>query len=315
MQNEKDDLVQRERLMEEQLAQAGMPLMRAEAKVADDDSVTCPNCGAINESTSLYCEQCGAHLRDFRCPFCGAPMDEQTDYCERCHQYIDREHCSFCHARVSEGDLFCPECGSSLSGIECPVCHTIGKFGFCEACGTPLTDSARLALREAWQDEVLVERVRSLEEELEKLWLVRPVTNDQQREKQEAVMSLASRVKDLIRQERLKAAQQGGTPAPASVEEPEPEPAVCVMTEQDLQRKIHETQQALQEILNSMATQEDINPAHARNTAMARKPKVSRLAWKCNYKQALHTSPLGCACPQHGGKWVVMDGKSVVEDD
>ena len=46
----------------------------------------------------------------------------------------------------------------------------------------------------------------------------------------------------------------------------------------------------------------------ARNYAMAHRPVGSSLGWKCNFKHAIHTGPFGCACPQMGGKWVVLDG-------
>lgn len=314
MQNDKNAFTEKERVMERQLAEAGMPLMRADVQGAEahSDSVTCPHCGAVNEPGALFCENCGRQLRERRCPMCGALLEDDADYCERCHQYVDAEHCSFCHAMVGPDDQYCPDCGASLAGIECPVCHTVGKFGFCEACGTPLTDSARIALREAWQDEALAERVQNLEQELEQLWMTRPVSNDQQRAKLQAVMALSQRVKELIAQEVRKETSTPVTPIEVKKEEPaEPE----ILTEQELQKKINSVQMALQSVLDEMAIEHQANPAHARNVAMARKPKVSRLAWKCNYKHALHTSPLGCACPHHGGKWVVLDGKSIVSDN
>ncbi len=312
---ENKPLSEKERMMEKELEKAGMPLLRAEAEpaFASLSQMICPSCGSVNDSNALFCEQCGARLRDEKCPFCGAPLESHSDYCERCHRYVDTEHCSFCHALVGEEDAFCPECGASLSGMECPVCHTVGRFGFCSACGTPLTDSARLALKEAWQDEALVQEVTKLEQELEHLWMTTPIGNEQQRAKRLAIADLNQRVKDLLAMEHNRADGDIHTAempvAPSVTTEPEQ-----LMTEEELQQKIDETKAALQQILDSMATPAQTNPAFARNTAMARKPHVSRLAWKCNYKQALHSSPLGCACPQHGGKWVVLDGR-IVDDN
>jgi hypothetical protein len=50
---------------------------------------------------------------------------------------------------------------------------------------------------------------------------------------------------------------------------------------------------------------------------MAQKPVGVRLAWKCNYKQALHSSPCGCAKPQMGGQWVILghNTKQEIKDD
>lgn len=317
--NENKPFSEKERTLKRELPAAHMhPQQVGTALPAFEGSsqLICPSCGAINESGSLFCEHCGARLREEKCPFCGAPMAPQSDYCERCHRYVDSEHCSFCHALVGKDDAFCPECGASLSGIECPVCHTKGVFGFCEACGTPLTDSARQALKEAWQDETVAKRVEQLGEELENLWLTVPVGNEQQRAKRMAVAALSKRVKELLdkelnrTEESASAAGEGG--ATESTADVEPE---ALLTEEELQRKIEETKTILQHILDTMATPPQANPALARNTAMARKPRVSRMAWKCNYKQALHSSPLGCACPQHGGKWIVMDGGRIVDDN
>lgn len=309
--DENQNWLSQERQLERELGESEMSLASAE-QLAAGAGIMCHNCGAPNEPGAVYCEQCGALLQDLHCPICGAPLDESVDYCERCHHYIDKNHCSFCHALVSPEDTFCPECGASLSGIECPVCHTLGHFGFCEACGTPLTDSARQTLQEEWADSALKERIHELEKELERLWLVKPVTSDMQKEKVQAVANLEMRVKELIAKELQKASAETGTPAPAPAS---PAPQVEVVTEEELQHKLEDTRQTLQALLDSMETTPHQNPAHARNVAMARKPHVSRLAWKCNYKHALHTSPLGCACPQRGGKWVILDGNSVVKDD
>lgn len=282
---------------------ATMKLVKADTEDNNQPTGICPKCGAHNDPSSLFCEQCGTRLRESRCPRCGAPIDEDADYCERCHQYIDTDHCPFCHAMVNEEDSFCPECGAPLSGIECPVCHTIGRFGFCEACGTPLTDSARQALHEAWEHQPYTEKIRQLEDELEQLWMIQPVANAEQREKREGVNNLRNRVLELM-------AQEGEQAYVADPTEQRP-----IVEEKELAQKVMNRQEALQALLDTMAMPPQENPALARNYAMAHKPHVSRLAWKCNYKHALHTSPLGCACPQKGGKWIILDGKSTPKDD
>ena len=69
----------------------------------------------------------------------------------------------------------------------------------------------------------------------------------------------------------------------------------------------------LSAILDKLAVPACPSPAKARNFAMASKPVGVRLAWVCNYKHAMHSSPCGCAKPQMGGKWVVLGSNSNVE--
>lgn len=265
----------------------------------------CPHCGAPNDPESLFCEICGARLRDMCCPKCGAVIDEGCDFCENCHSYVSTDRCPFCYGLVGEDDTFCPDCGAPLSGIECPVCHTLGRFAFCASCGTPLTDRAREDAKEVWESMPDAAQLHQLEDELEQLWMVRPVMTDRQREEIKSVKALCDRVKELLAQE--------GESTYADVSRDASEPVI--LSEQELSRQILDKQQALQALLDSMEMKSAENPAVARNYAMARKPRISRLAWKCNYKHALHKSPLGCACPQQGGKWVVIDGKTEVLDD
>lgn len=267
------------------------------------DARVCPKCGAVNESDSMFCEHCGSKLQDSLCPNCGALMPDNVDYCEKCNTYIDDLHCSFCHADLRAEEEYCPECGAPRSGIECPVCHTIGHFGFCEMCGSPLTDSARSVQKSVWEKNPSADDIRQLEDELERLWLIRPVTTDRQREVIKSVQQLCDRVKQLM-------AQEGQNPYAQKEGSGKQEEMACI-EENELKNMILEKQQALQNLLDQMKTSQVENPATARNYAMAGKPHVSRLAWKCNYKHALHLSPLACACPQMGGKWVVTDGQRV----
>ena len=73
----------------------------------------------------------------------------------------------------------------------------------------------------------------------------------------------------------------------------------------------------LAEILEQMAQPPQTKPAQVRNYAMACKPQGVRLAWECNFKHALHSSPCGCAKPQMGGKWVILgkNTKKEIKDD
>ena len=69
----------------------------------------------------------------------------------------------------------------------------------------------------------------------------------------------------------------------------------------------------LSTILDKLAVPPTTSPVQARNFAMASKPVGIRLAWVCNYKHAMHSSPCGCAKPHLGGKWVVL-GKNSTEE-
>ena len=69
----------------------------------------------------------------------------------------------------------------------------------------------------------------------------------------------------------------------------------------------------LSAILDKLAVPPSPSPVKARNYAMACKPSGVRLAWMCNYKHAMHSSPCGCAKPHLGGKWIVLGKNSTAE--
>jgi hypothetical protein len=73
----------------------------------------------------------------------------------------------------------------------------------------------------------------------------------------------------------------------------------------------------LTELLEKMAQAPQPQPAKVRNYAMACKPQGVRLAWECNFKHALHSSPCGCAKPQMGGKWIILgkNSRQEIKDD
>ena len=261
-------------------------------------SQRCPNCGTVNDVSATFCENCGTALHETTCPYCGVTVAPEADYCENCHKYISPDRCSFCGAPMSQADEFCQECGSPRRGITCPTCHSLSRFGFCEHCGTPLTDRAQLELKKAWDVEC-AEQVRTLEREIEELWRTKPVTSKQERARRERNEELRERVLRLLRENE----DPFFADFPASCE-PKTAP-----TSDELQNAIEQKRKALQALLDSMATEPTLNPAVARNQAMARKPHISRLAWRCNWRQALHSSPLACACPQHGGQWIVLNGR------
>lgn len=263
----------------------------------------CPKCGAQNDPNALFCENCGASLRVNECPNCGTALEPGVDYCEACNTYIGTDMCSFCSAPLLDSDTFCPECGASRDGIECPVCHAHSMFSFCKSCGTPLTEKAREMQQQAW-DVPFLNQVRELEKEMEHLWLKAPVNNEIQRQRRQANYDIRNHVLALL--------EGDGEVLYERISEPEP-----LMNEAELEDLKEQKRRQLQELLNKMAMSEQPSPAQARLVAMACKPGVSRMAWQCNYKNALHTSPLGCACPQKGGKWIVLgsNDKAQIQND
>jgi hypothetical protein len=85
------------------------------------------------------------------------------------------------------------------------------------------------------------------------------------------------------------------------------------MTKEELEEQKAVKIKMLSAILDKLAVPAGPSPAKARNYAMASKPVGVRLAWVCNYKHAMHSSPCGCAKPQMGGKWVVLGKNSNAE--
>ena len=85
------------------------------------------------------------------------------------------------------------------------------------------------------------------------------------------------------------------------------------LTKEELEEQKAVKIKMLSAILDKLAVPACPSPAKARNYAMASKPVGVRLAWVCNYKHAMHSSPCGCAKPQMGGKWVVLGKNSNAE--
>ena len=85
------------------------------------------------------------------------------------------------------------------------------------------------------------------------------------------------------------------------------------MTKEELEEQKAIKVKMLSSILDKLAVPPMTSPVKARNFAMASKPVGVRLAWVCNYKHAMHSSPCGCAKPHMGGKWVVLGKNSTAE--
>lgn len=270
------------------------------AEAQPEPTNVCPKCGTSNEPSALFCENCGTSLRSNTCPNCGVEIEAGLDYCEHCRQYIDSQHCSFCGGVMSDADTFCTTCGCQRGGVMCPVCQTMSRFSFCERCAQPLTDSARRELSRAW-DVPFVNEMRQLEAEFEQLMMTVPLMGYDDRKRQHRADEIRRRVLELLDADHstlTPPVHQRMTERPSAAEHAD---------------RLRECRLALQDMLDRMTMAPQPSGAVARNVAMARRPRLSRLGWRCNWKNALHPSPLNCACPQQGGKWIVIDDKTEKE--
>ena len=292
---QREELI-RER-MDEPIAQQAM-----QANIAN--GVQCPHCGTVNDPDALFCASCGNPIGMTSCPNCGAPVEPDADFCETCRHYIRTDVCSFCGAHLTGQEAFCPECGSPRGGIVCPVCHTLNDFSFCKQCGTPLTDEAR-QMMEMIREQPEYKEMQLLANEIQQMEMTLPYNSERDILLDQKNIKLRERVLKLL-------AEYRGIANPVI-----PEPRNKRMSKEEYNAKKQERLDKLTAILEKMAQTPQPKPAQVRNYAMACKPQGVRLAWECNFKHALHSSPCGCAKPQMGGKWIIL-GKNTrkeIKDD
>ena len=260
----------------------------------------CPFCGAINEPEAMFCAQCGQPISKTVCPHCGAEIDPDADFCEVCHHYIRKDVCSYCGAHLNGNEAYCPECGSPRGGLICPTCHTLNDFAFCKKCGTALTAEAKNMVLELQKNPDYMELVQ-LVQEYSKLENSLPYNSERDIVREQMNAKLRERVLTLL-------ANDVGIDHPVI-----PKMETKRMTKEELEEKKSERIKALSAILDKLAVPQQASPVKARNFAMASKPAGVRLAWVCNFKHAMHSSPCGCAKPHLGGKWVVLGKNSTAE--
>jgi hypothetical protein len=267
------------------------------------NGVQCPYCGTVNEPEAVFCASCGKPLGKINCPNCGAEMDPDADFCETCHHYIRTDVCSFCGCHLTGQEAYCPECGSPRGGIVCPVCHTLNDFSFCKQCGTPLTEEARHLMMELQMTPEFKE-MQALAKELQELDMSLPYNSERDQVREQINQRLRERVLSLL------AKDKGMKP---TVESRPPKR----IRKEELDAKKNVRVARLTELLDKMAQVPQPQPAKVRNYAMACKPQGVRLAWECNFKHALHSSPCGCAKPQMGGKWIILgkNSRQEIKDD
>ena len=272
----------------------------------------CAHCGALNEPEAVFCASCGSPMGMVSCPNCGAEIDADADFCETCHHYIRTDVCSFCGAAVTSHDAYCPECGSPRGGIVCPTCNTLNDFSFCKQCGSALTEEARVLMAELQKTPEYKEMER-LSAELQKLDMILPLASERDVQREVANNQLRQRVLMLLARDMgTEPSQTGdgvlGDGLPRGSKR---------LPKEELDRQREERLAQLSALLEKLAQPAQPQPAKVRNYAMACKPQGVRLAWECNFKHALHSSPCGCAKPQMGGKWLVLgkNTKKEIKDD
>lgn len=280
--------------------------------VSDEERVThlcqsqnshlCPHCGTANEADALFCEECGTPLGHSRlCPYCRQPLDVLADFCEHCKTYVNRNRCSFCGAEIAEEDAYCPECGGAREGIVCPACHTRNPFSYCRVCGIPLTEEAQRQSRMA-QEEPMWIQMTELASDIECLMKIIPADTPKQIDRNQQNEDLCRRVRNLLGCEDQTSGRRDVTLRLGE-------------TSEEIAGRMMAKRRELQQLLDAAAALPQENPVVTRNYVMARKPASNRIGWKCNFKQVVHSGPCGCACPQLGGKWIVLTPDTRVEDD
>ena len=280
------------------------PLTQQAMQMKSASGIVCPHCGTVNEPEALFCSSCGNAIGMSTCPNCGAAVEPDAVFCETCRHYIRTDICSFCGAHLTGHEAFCPECGSPRGGIVCPVCHTLNDFSFCKQCGTPLTDEAHQLMTKIRELPEYKEMQR-LANEIQQLEMTIPYNSERDVLRDQKNIKLRERVLKLLAEDR-------GIANPVI-----PESQHKRMSREEYDAKKQERLDKLAAILDKMVQEPQPKPAQVRNYAMACKPQGVRLAWECNFKHALHSSPCGCAKPQMGGKWVIL-GKNTrkeIKDD
>ena len=212
--------------------------------------------------------------------------------------------CSFCGAAFNDMDVYCPECGQPRGGIVCPACHTLNDFSFCKQCGRPLTDQAREIMKQM-QELPEYKELTALVNEYDELQMQLPYESEADKNLDEELQDFRKRVLSLL-------AQDQGLQFEAA-----PVSRRKRITKEELEENKNRKLEQLADLLSRLAIPEDVSPIKVRNYAMAQKPAGLRVAWKCNYKQAIHSSPCGCAKPQMGGKWIILghNSKQEIKDD
>jgi hypothetical protein len=186
----------------------------------------------------------------------------------------------------------------------CPTCHTLNDFAFCKKCGAALTEEARMLVKQLEKNSDYQELLEIVKD-YSQLENALPYNSERDIVKEQLNTKLRERVLTLLAKDE-------------GVVKPEiPKVESKRMTRDELEDQKAAKIKMLSAILDKLAVPPMPSPVKARNFAMASKPVGVRLAWVCNFKHAMHSSPCGCAKPQMGGKWVILGKNSTdeIKDD
>ena len=180
----------------------------------------------------------------------------------------------------------------------------MNDFAFCKQCGTPLTEDAVMLLEQVREMPEYIE-MQKIADKLQEIDMIIPYSSEREQLQDQAKVKLRERVLTLLAQDR-------GTLNPII-----PDSEKKRLSKEEYDEKKRQYVEKISELLDKLAQQPQPRPAQVRNYAMACRPQGVRLAWQCNFKHALHSSPCGCAKPQMGGKWVMLGGnsKKEIKDD
>jgi membrane protease subunit (stomatin/prohibitin family) len=85
---------------------------------ASATTVKCPNCGAANNPSSKFCNECGAQMQvqaqTVPCVKCGSQLQAGAKFCNECGAKQESQKCPNCQSDVLPGAKFCKECGTKL---------------------------------------------------------------------------------------------------------------------------------------------------------------------------------------------------------
>ena len=85
-------------------------------------SAKCSKCGAANNASSRFCNDCGAKLeaaaQETPCIKCGSQLHAGAKFCSQCgaKQEEEKQKCPKCQAEAAPGAKFCNECGTKIEG-------------------------------------------------------------------------------------------------------------------------------------------------------------------------------------------------------
>ncbi|MDR0798413.1 MAG: zinc ribbon domain-containing protein, partial [Dysgonamonadaceae bacterium] len=154
--------------LQQQVQQQTQQKTAVKTQSVTQQSLQCPNCGAVISTADTFCAECGMRVNTNSCAKCGTEVDAQDEICLKCGGNLRAEQCSFCGSQISATDTFCPECGNPRGGIICPNCKALNFRNFCRKCDTPLNALAQEALEEARRDPRLQKTIE-IAQELENL--------------------------------------------------------------------------------------------------------------------------------------------------